>query len=134
MGESDGIDSLWGTMPKPYSMDLRERVIESIEAGHHDARRWNSTRLVQCLAPTLKRGDIHNGQFAGAKILGVQQAIEAAGAQLLYLPPYSPDLNPIEMALFELKAILPRAAERTILGLLPKIGRIVKAFSARVQT
>jgi transposase len=73
----------------------------------------------------------HNEQY---KIADAQQAIEAAGAQLLYLPPYSPDLNPIEMAFFELKALLRNAAERAILGLLRKIGRIAKTFSPRVQT
>ena len=63
------------------------------------------------------------------KVAGVQQAIEAVGATLLYLPPYSPDLNPIEMAFSKLKAHLRKAAEHTIPGLLRRIGRVVKAFS-----
>ena len=63
------------------------------------------------------------------KVAGVQQAIEAAGATLLYLPPYSPDLNPIEMAFSKFKAHLRKAAEHTIPGLLRRIGRVVKAFS-----
>jgi transposase len=84
----------------------------------------------QCLAPTLKHGDIViMDNLPMPKITGVRQAIEAAGAQLLYLPPYSPDFNPIEMAFSKLKALLRKAAERTILGLLRKIGRIAKAFS-----
>jgi transposase len=65
------------------------------------------------------------------KVAGVQQAIEAVGAKLLYLPPYSPDLNPIEMAFSKLKALLRKAAEHTIPRLLRRIGRIAKSFSAR---
>jgi transposase len=69
----------------------------------------------QILAPTLKRGDIvvmHN--VAIHKVAGVRQAIEARGATLVYLPPYSPDLNPIEQFLSKLKAILRKAAARSV--------------------
>ena len=55
--------------------------------------------------------------------------IEAAGASLLYLPPYSPDFNPIENAFAKLKALLRKAAERTVDGLWNAIGRIVDTFS-----
>ena len=86
----------------------------------------------QCLAPTLKRGDIViMDNLPVHKVAGVQEAIEAAGAKLLYLPPYSPDLNPIEMAFSKFKALLRKAAERTISGLLRRIGRIAKSFSPR---
>lgn len=51
--------------------------------------------------------------------------IEAAGARLLYLPPYSPDFNPIEMAFSKLKALLRKAGERTIDRLWTAIGRLV---------
>ena len=54
------------------------------------------------------------------KVAGVQEVIEAAGATLLYLPPYSPDLNPIEQAFSKLKAHLRKAAEQTIPGLCRK--------------
>src|SRR5216684_1820554 len=84
----------------------------------------------QCLVPTLKRGDIVvMDNLPVHKVAGVQQAIEAAGATLLYLPPYSPDLNPIEMAFSKFKAHLRKAAEHTIPRLLRRIGRVVKAFS-----
>lgn len=86
----------------------------------------------QCLAPTLKRGDIVvMDNLPVHKVAGVEQAIEAAGAELLFLPPYSPDLNPIEMAFSKLKALLRKAAEHTIPGLMRRIGRIIKAFSPR---
>jgi transposase len=54
--------------------------------------------------------------------------IEAAGAQLLYLPPYSPDLNPIEMTFAKLKALLRKAAERTVAGLWTAIGQFLDSF------
>jgi transposase len=54
--------------------------------------------------------------------------IEAAGAELRYLPPYSPDFNPIENAFAKLKALLRKAAERTISGLWDAIGRLLDLF------
>jgi transposase len=69
----------------------------------------------QFLAPTLAPGDIVILDNLGAhKVAGVRQAIEAAGATLLYLPPYSPDLNPIEQLFAKLKALLRKAASRTV--------------------
>ena len=55
--------------------------------------------------------------------------IEAAGASLRYLPPYSPDFNPIEKAFAKLKALLRKAAERTVAGLWLAIGRCLDLFS-----
>ena len=55
----------------------------------------------------------------------VREMIEAAGATLLYLPPYSPDFNPIEMAFSKLKALLRKAAERTVEGLWAAIGTLI---------
>ena len=86
--------------------------------------------LKQCLVPTLKRGEIVLMDHLPAhKVAGVAEAIEAVGATLIYLPKYSPDLNPIELAFSKLKAHLRKAAERTILRLLRQIGRVVTAFS-----
>jgi transposase len=85
----------------------------------------------QCLVPTLKRGDIViMDNLPVHKVAGVAEAIEAAGATLLYLPAYSPDLNPIELAFSKLKAQLRKVAERTIPRRLRRIGRIVTSFSA----
>jgi transposase len=84
----------------------------------------------QCLVPTLKRGEIvMMDNLPVHKVAGVREAIEAAGATLVYLPSYSPDLNPIEMAFSKLKAHLRKAAERTVAGLLHRIGRVVRAFT-----
>ena len=59
--------------------------------------------------------------------------IEAAGAQLRYLPPYCPDFNPIENAFAKLKALLRKAAERTVDGLWDAIGRLLDLFTARAN-
>jgi len=84
----------------------------------------------QCLVPTLKRGEIVLMDHLPAhKVAGIAEAIEAAGATLIYLPKYSPDLNPIELAFSKLKAHLRKAAEHTILRLLRRIGRVVSDFS-----
>jgi transposase len=84
----------------------------------------------QVLVPELRPGDIvvmdNLGSHKGA---GVGAAIEAAGASLLYLPPYSPDFNPIEQAFAKLKAALRAAAERSLDGLWAAIGRIIETFT-----
>lgn len=68
----------------------------------------------QVLAPTLRAGDIVvMDNLPAHKPVAVRQAIERAGAELRFLPPYSPDFNPIEMALAKIKALLREAAERT---------------------
>ena len=84
----------------------------------------------QCLVPTLKRDDtVIMDNLPVHKVTGVEQAIEGAGATLIYLPKYSPDLNPIELAFSKLKAHLRKAAEQTIPRLVRKIGRVVADFS-----
>ena len=84
----------------------------------------------QVLVPELCPGDVVVMDNLGShKHAGVRAAIEAAGASLLYLPPYSPDFNPIENAFAKLKAMLRKAAERTVDALWNTIGRIVDAFT-----
>ena len=81
--------------------------------------------------PELRPGDIVvMDNLSSHKGPRVRALIEAAGAELLFLPPYSPDFNPIENAFAKLKALLRKAAERTVAGLWRAIGRIVDAFSA----
>ena len=84
----------------------------------------------QFLAPTLSPGDIVvMDNLPAHKVAGVAQAIEARGAELRYLPPYSPDLNPIEQMFAKLKALLRKAAARTIDALWDTIGALLNAFS-----
>jgi transposase len=84
----------------------------------------------QVLVPELEPGDVvimdNLPAHKGSK---VREAIEAVGAGLLYLPPYSPDFNPIENAFSKLKTLLRKAAERTIEGLWRLIGDLIETFS-----
>jgi transposase len=83
----------------------------------------------QVLAPTLKPGDIVvMDNLAAHKVAGVREAIEATGATLRYLPPYSPDFNPIEQLFAKLKALLRKAAERSVDALWNRIAELLGAF------
>jgi transposase len=84
----------------------------------------------QFLAPTLARGDVVvMDNLPAHKVAGVREAIAAVGASILYLPPYSPDLNPIEQMFAKLKALLRKAAARTREALWTTIGHLLEAFS-----
>ena len=84
----------------------------------------------QMLAPTLNAGDIViMDNLSSHKVVGVREAIEARGATLLYLPPYSPDLNPIEKAFAKLKAMLRKLAARTVATLWNALGDLIKRFT-----
>jgi len=91
---------------------------------------WFLAYVEQVLCPTLRSGDIvvmdNLGSHRSPKI---GQAIEARGASLLYLPKYSPDLNPIEKAFAKLKALLRKAAERSTEALWNRIGQILDDFT-----
>jgi transposase len=144
------IDETWATtnMARRYGRAARGlRLLAPVPHGH-----WKITTLVaglrrsgitapcvfdgaingarfrgyveQMLAPALRPGDIVLlDNLSSHKIAGIREAIEAQDAQLIYLPPYSPDLNPIEQAFAKLKAALRQAAERTREGLWQTIGR-----------
>jgi transposase len=139
------IDETWATtaMARRYGRARRgQRLVAAVPHGH-----WKTTTLIaalrhdglsapcvfdgaitgvrflaygeQVLAPTLRAGDlVVMDNLAAHKVAGVRDAIAAAGAEVLYLPPYSPDLNPIEHAFAKLKALLRTAAARTIEGAL----------------
>ncbi len=84
----------------------------------------------QFLAPVLAKGDVVVlDNLPAHKVAGVREAIRATGASLLYLPPYSPDLNPIEQAFAKLKAMLRKAAARTREALWTTIGRLLDTFT-----
>ena len=84
-----------------------------LKSGSNEPSKW-----------TTSRGALHSHK--GPR---VQELIEAAGASLMFLPPYSPDFNPIENAFAKMKALLRKAAERTVEGLWSAIGRIVDMFT-----
>jgi transposase len=82
------------------------------------------------LAPTLSAGDVViMDNLSSHKVAGVREAIETTGAELRFLPPYSPDLNPIELAFAKLKKLLRDGAERTVDKLWDLCGRALDKFS-----
>jgi len=150
------IDETWATtnMARRHGRCRRgERLRLGVPHGH-----WKTTTFVAGLtttgmaAPWVLDGAINREAFEtyvetvlvrelapGAVVImdnlsshkgpKVRQMIEQAGASLLFLPPYSPDFNPIENAFAKLKALLRHAAERTVDGLWNAIGRIVDLFT-----
>jgi transposase len=150
------IDETWATtnMTRRYGRAPRgKRLVASVPHGH-----WKTSTFVaglrttgltaplvvdgamngdifrtyveQVLAPTLVPGDIVILDNLGShKVAGVREAIEARGASVVYLPPYSPDLNPIEQAFAKLKALLRKIAARTISALWNALGDIVARFT-----
>jgi transposase len=146
------IDETWAStnMARTHGRCLRgERLRMAVPHGH-----WKTTTLVaglgargavapwvldgpingdafetyvgKVLVPELKRGDVViMDNLSSHKRPRVRALIEAAEARVLYLPPYSPDFNPIEKAFAKLKILLRKAAERTVEGLWRAIGRLV---------
>ena len=149
------IDETWATtnMTRRYGRSKRgTRLVASVPHGH-----WKTTTFIgalradgltapvvfdgaingesflayvqQVLVPTLKAGDIVIlDNLSSHKVEGVRQAIEAAGAEIRHLPPYSPDLNPIEQMFAKLKALLRKIAARSVEALWTAIGQLVSAF------
>ena len=90
---------------------------------------WFEAYVTQVLVPELRPGDVViMDNLSSHKRASVRERIEAAGATLRFLPPYSPDFNPIEKAFSKLKAMLRKIGERTVNGLWDLIGRLVDIF------
>lgn len=90
---------------------------------------WFEAYVAQVLVPELKPGDVViMDNLSSHKRVAVRERIEAAGAALRFLPPYSPDFNLIEKAFSRLKAMLRKASERTVSGLWDFIGKLVDIF------
>ncbi|AYM14693.1 hypothetical protein At1D1108_50670 (plasmid) [Agrobacterium tumefaciens] len=88
---------------------------------------WFEAYVAQVLVPTLKPGDVVIlDNLSSHKRPAAREMIEAAGARMMFLPPYSPDFNPIEKAFSKLKALLRKAAERTVSGLWDRIGQLIE--------
>lgn len=150
------IDETWAktNMTRIHGWAARgERLIAKIPHGH-----WNTTTFLaalrhdrmeapclfdgpingelflayveQVLAPTLKPGDIVILDNLGShKSKAVRNAIRAAGAKMIFLPKYSPDLNPIEQAFAKLKTLLRKAGARTVEAISAAIGQLLKSFT-----
>jgi transposase len=94
-----------------------------------------TTYVAEVLIPCLKQGDVViMDNLSSHKGPVIRDLIEAAGAELRFLPPYSPDFNPIENAFAKLKAHLRKAAERTMEGLWRTIGRLTHVYTAQECT
>jgi transposase len=90
---------------------------------------WFEAYVTQVLVPELRPGDVViMDNLSSHKRASVRERIEAAGATLRFLPPYSPDFNPIEKAFSKHKAMLRKIGERTVNGLWDLIGRLVDIF------
>ena len=146
------IDETWTktNMTRPYGWaEVGHRLVDAVPHGH-----WHTSTFIaglrsdglvapgvfdgaingevflayveQVLAPTLRRDDIViMDRLSSHKVAGVRQAIESAGACLLYLPPYSPDLNPIEQVFAKLETLLRARALRTVAALWDALGDLV---------
>jgi transposase len=119
----------WNTMT--FLAALRHDRIEApcLFDGAINGERFRAY-VEQALVPTLRKGDIVIMDNLGShRSTAVRAAIRGAGAHLLFLPKYSPDLNPIEQVFAKLKALLRKAAERTVEDVSNRIGRLLDAFS-----
>ena len=115
----------WKTTTFVGALTLRGFIAPWVLSGPIDRLAFE-TYVDKALVPELRLGDIVvMDNLSSHKGPRVREMIEAAGATLLYLPPYSPDFNPIEMAFSKLKALLRKAAERTVEGLWDAIGTLI---------
>ena len=86
--------------------------------------------MEQQLIPTLRKGDIVvMDNLSSHKVTGVKEMIESVGAKVVYLPPYSPDFNPIENVFAKLKTLVRKAKMRTVETLWNKLGELCEIFS-----
>jgi len=121
-------------MTRPLSNDLRMRLVSAVEGGMARSS-WPEpvlakARIEQVLGPTLKPGDIVVMDTLPAhKPIAMRKAIEAVGAELRVLPPYSPDFNPIEFAFSKLKAFLKKTAARSVDELWEAIAQGIDTFN-----
>ena len=107
-----------GAREQAIVTDAVEALRQNVEQEAADVR--------QVLVPDLRRGDVViMDNLSSHKRASIREAIEAVGARLMFLPPYSPDFNPIEKAFARLKAMLRKAGERTVSGLWSLIGKLV---------
>ena len=119
----------WKTTTFVAGLRLSGMVAPLVLDGPINGRTFQAY-IEQVLVPQLRAGEtVIMDNLGSHKGPAVRTAIEAAGAHLLYLPPYSPDFNPIENAFSKLKALLRKAAERTVDGLWDRIANLLPAFT-----
>ena len=118
----------WKTTTFTAGLTLRGMIAPFVLDGPINRESFE-TYVEKVLVAELRPGDIViMDNLSSHKGPRVREMIERAGASLLFLPPYSPDFNPIEMAFAKLKALLRKAAERTVEALWDAIGQIIDTF------
>lgn len=118
----------WKTTTFTAGLTLRGMIAPFVLDGPINREAFE-TYVEKVLVAELRPGDIViMDNLSSHKGPRVREMIERAGASLLFLPPYSPDFNPIEMAFAKLKALLRKAAERTVEALWDAIGQIIDTF------
>lgn len=119
----------WKTTTFVAGLRIGDIVAPCVLDGPMDGASFQAY-VEQLLVPVLRPGDIVViDNLASHKVAGIRDAIEAKGAKLRYLPPYSPDLNPIEQAFAKLKALLRKAAARTFEALIAAIATALTNFT-----
>ena len=119
----------WKTTTFIGALSLRGMLAPFVMSGAINRAAFHAY-VEKVLVPELRPGDIVvMDNLSSHKGPRTRELIEAAGAHLLFLPPYSPDFNPLENAFAKLKALLRKAAERTVDGLWGAIGRICDAYT-----
>ena len=121
----------WNTTTFIGALTLRGMIAPFVIAGPNNQVAFEAY-IEQVLVPDLRTGDIVvMDNLSSHKGPRVREMIERVGADLLFLPPYSPDFNPIENAFDRMKALLRKAGERTVEGLWNAIGQIIDMFEPR---
>ena len=121
----------WKTTTFVAALRLGEIAAPCVLDGPMDGPSFRAY-VEQFVVPILRPGDIVvMDNLASHKVAGIRDAIEAAHAELRYLPPYSPDLNPIEQFFAKLKAMLRKAAARTVEALIAAIADILATVTSR---
>lgn len=121
----------WKTIAFVGTLTLRGFIAPFVIDGPIERTAFE-TYVEKVLIPELRTGDtVITDNLPGHKGPRVRQMIEAVGARLFCPPPYSPDFNPIEKAFAKLKALLRKAAERTVKGLWRAIGELIDLFAPR---
>ena len=118
----------WKTMTFIAGLRLSGLTAPWVLDGPMDGQAFR-VYIEEVLAPTLTRGDVVVlDNLSAHKVAGIRQVIADRRAQIFYLPPYSPDMNPIEMAFAKLKALLRQDPARTVDALVERIGGIIDCF------
>ena len=119
----------WKTVTFVAALRHNKMVAPMVVEGAMNAEMFLAY-IEQCLVPTLRRGDIVVMDNVNVhKAAAIRAAIDNAGATLLYLPQYSPDLNPIETLFSKFKAFLRKVAERTV----PRLRKAIRSFLPRIS-